>query len=86
MKAYSVDQLEQFEKDNATANLLAGSSGICPKCGNGVTMNGGCDHMTCTPFKKRSRGFLFTSANSRSQVVAAQNGITRLQEPSLDEL
>lgn len=41
-------QIERLEQEEATARLLSQeATSVCPKCGQGVTKMGGCDHMLC---------------------------------------
>jgi hypothetical protein len=40
-------QIERLEQEEATAKVLAGTSRVCPDCGQGVQKHDGCDHLTC---------------------------------------
>ncbi len=41
------DQWVQSTGENATKNYLQANTKQCPKCGNAIEKDGGCEHMTC---------------------------------------
>jgi len=68
------EQTERWAQEAATVDLLATTSIVCPKCGNGVTKSVGCDHIRCTSwFSYEAQRHSICLANSR-QVAVVQSG------------